>query len=51
MRKEVERVAALGGVAPADVIRLCIKSGLPSVERGFRSMGAMLDSKKERNHI
>ena len=45
MRKELERVAALGGVTPADVIRMCVKHGLPIVEHGFQQMSELLEQK------
>lgn len=45
MRKDVERVAGMGGVTPADVIRMCVKHGLPIVEHGFTQMNAFLETK------
>ncbi len=45
MRKEVDRVAKLGGVTPADVIRMCVKHGLGIVEHGFKQMSALLQQK------
>ena len=44
-RKELERVAELGGVSSSDVIRMCVKHGLPIVEHGFRQMSALLEEK------
>ena len=49
MRKEVERVAKLGGVTPADVIRMCVKHGLAIVEHGFQQMSALLQEKLPHN--
>ncbi len=54
MLKEVERVAKRGGVTPADVIRMCVKYGLPIVEHGFDQMNALLEQNtqttKKGNH-
>jgi len=44
-RNELERVANVGGVTPADVIRMCVKYGLPIVEHGFNAMAQMLEEK------
>jgi predicted transcriptional regulator len=43
MRKEIERIATLGHVTPADVIRMCVKAGLPTVERAYEQMNAVLE--------
>jgi hypothetical protein len=50
-RKEVERVASMGGVAPADVIRMCVKHGLPIVEYGFSQMNTLLETKTPRKAV
>jgi hypothetical protein len=49
MKKDVDRVAEMGGVAPADVIRMCVKHGLPIVEHGFAQMNAFLETKTPYN--
>lgn len=36
LRDEVERVAALGGVSPSDVIRICVNKGLPILAEGYQ---------------
>ena len=35
LKAEVERVAALGGVSPSDVIRVCVSKGLPIMAEGY----------------
>lgn len=35
LKGEVERVAALGGVSPSDVIRVCVSKGLPILAEGY----------------
>jgi hypothetical protein len=35
LRRQVEEVAKLGGVNPADVIRVCIVGGIPIVKKGY----------------
>ncbi|MCZ7637663.1 MAG: ribbon-helix-helix protein, CopG family [Verrucomicrobia bacterium] len=36
LKAEVERVAALGGVSPSDVIRVCVSKGLPILAEGYQ---------------
>lgn len=45
MLKDVEQVAQVGGVTPADVIRMCVKHGLPIVQHGFDQMSTLLAEK------
>jgi DNA-binding MurR/RpiR family transcriptional regulator len=45
MLQELERVAQDSGVAPADVIRMCVKFGLPVVEAGFKTMKELIEEK------
>ena len=40
LRAEVERVAAIGGVGVAEIIRLCVREALPVVDRAFVRMKA-----------
>lgn len=45
IRKEVDRVAKIYGITASDVVRMCVKYGLPLVEQGFQQMGAFLEEK------
>lgn len=48
MRKDVDRVAQIGGVTASDVIRMCVKHGLPAVEHGFVQMRDFVKGKTDR---
>ena len=43
LREEVEAVAKMAGVYPADVIRLAVKVGLPIVKEGYIHMQKRID--------
>jgi hypothetical protein len=38
LKRQVEAVAALGSVKPADVIRICVVNGLGIVEEHYRAL-------------
>lgn len=44
-RAALEKVARSAGVTPSDVIRMCVKHGLPIVQHGFDQMKALLEAK------
>lgn len=44
-RASLEKVAKAAGVTPSDVIRMCVKHGLPVVQHGFEQMASMLKEK------